>query len=136
MASETDWTYSAQADEARRGSQALLTGSEDWRLLSDIMQPRQHIDIVLPKNTYDAFVNTGLEAMLREGGVARTVILGVVTNMCCETTARSSFCRGFHTYFVSDAVGSDNVDIAQGSLKALALAFGPVVTTKEMLEIL
>ena len=84
MASETDWTYSAQADEARRGSQALLTGSEDWRLLSDIMQPRQHIDIVLPKNTYDAFVNTGLEAMLREGGVARTVILGVVTNMCCS----------------------------------------------------
>ena len=43
---------------------------------------------VTEKNTYDAFQNTGLDGQLRRWGVDTVIVGGVVTNLCCDTTAR------------------------------------------------
>jgi isochorismate hydrolase len=51
--------------------------------------------IIIPKTQYDAFHNTSLEETLRGRGVEQVIVTGMMTHLCCETTARSAFMRGF-----------------------------------------
>ena len=41
-----------------------------------------------------------------EMGVRDIVVCGVMTNLCCETTAREAFCRGYRVKFVADGTGT------------------------------
>ena len=52
-------------------------------------------EVVIEKSTYDAFHGTDAEGILNEMGVKEVVIAGVMTHLCVETTARSSFVRDF-----------------------------------------
>jgi isochorismate hydrolase len=54
------------------------------------------------KAQYDAFYNTGLESFLKEKKISQLVITGLLTHLCCETTARSAFMRGFETFSCVD----------------------------------
>lgn len=58
---------------------------------------------VVKKSQYDAFQGTELEELLNSRGVKRLVVTGVVTHLCCETTARSAFVRGFDVTLAVDA---------------------------------
>ena len=44
--------------------------------------------IITSKQTYDAFQGTELQHTLDVKGVDTVIVCGVVTNLCCETTAR------------------------------------------------
>lgn len=48
--------------------------------------------IIIKKSQYDAFYETPLENILQKKKITQLVISGVMTNLCCETTARSCFC--------------------------------------------
>ena len=91
-------------------------------------------DVVLQKNTYDAFYNTRLETILKERRVEQVVITGVLTHMCCETTARSAFCRGFEVYVPVDAVASTTRERHMGSLLSLADAVAVMMNTQEVMD--
>jgi isochorismate hydrolase len=91
---------------------------------------------VILKTQYDAFYNTDLEAMLRQAGVVRVLICGVMTHLCCETTARSAFGRDFEVYFLVDGTASYNRDFHQASLLNLAHGFASLLLTGEALAAL
>lgn len=91
-------------------------------------------EAVVRKTTYDAFLNTELEAILRIDDVEQLVITGVLTHMCCETTARSAFCRGYEVYLPIDALASSSKERHLGSLFALADAVGVVMTATEVID--
>lgn len=57
---------------------------------------------IVEKTQYDAFYRTELEEILNRKGVHYVVFAGVMTNLCCETTVRSAFVRGFHPYLPID----------------------------------
>ncbi len=59
---------------------------------------RKEDGIILTKSQYDAFYETNLEHILNEKQVKQIVITGVMTHLCCETTARSAFVRGFEVF--------------------------------------
>lgn len=61
---------------------------------------------VIDKSTNSAFIGTPLERELREAGIARVVIAGVITNNSIEATARMSGNLGFDTIVVSDATAT------------------------------
>ena len=71
---------------------------EDHALIdidSDLeIQPQE----ILQKSQYDAFINSKLESRLVEQGVKQVVIGGVMAHLCCETTARAAFVRGFEVF--------------------------------------
>jgi bifunctional isochorismate lyase/aryl carrier protein len=90
-------------------------------------------EAVLRKTTYDAFLGTGLEELLRESGKDQVVVTGVLTHMCCETTARSAFCRGFEVYLPADALASSDEAHHTASLRNLADAVAVVLSTRELL---
>jgi isochorismate hydrolase len=88
---------------------------------------------VLRKSRYSAFVGTALESMLRERGITGLVITGVMTHLCCETTARDAFMRDFNVFFVVDGTASETEDLHLSSLKTLTDGFAIPVTTEEVI---
>lgn len=64
----------------------------------------------------------------------RVVICGVMTDCCCDTTARSAFNRGFETWLVDDACGTASDEQHKAGLKGFGFAFGEVVKTEEVLK--
>ncbi|MGG1660269.1 isochorismatase family protein [Brevibacillus sp. NRS-1366] len=95
-------------------------------------------ETVIQKHRYDAFHNTQLETIIRNIrglGVADTVIItGTVTNVCCETSARSAFMRDFKVVFVSDANGGFDEMSHQATLTIIDKVFGRVMNTEELLQ--
>lgn len=89
---------------------------------------------VVDKNTYDAFINTNLASLLEERKVERIVVVGVMTDCCCDTTARSAFNRGYETWLVKDACGSASKAQHEAGLRGFGFAFGEVLTTNEVIE--
>lgn len=90
-------------------------------------------DVVLRKTRYSAFIGTGLEEMLRSAGIQSLLVTGVMTHLCCESTARDAFMRDFDVYFVIDGTASRNDDLHVSSLKTLTDGFAIPVTTEEVL---
>lgn len=89
---------------------------------------------VVAKNTYDAFINTDLQQILDEAKIRRVVVCGVMTDCCCDTTARAAFNRGYETWLVSDACGSANKTQHQAGLKGFGFAFGEIPSTDEAIS--
>jgi bifunctional isochorismate lyase/aryl carrier protein len=79
--------------------------------------------IVIQKTQYDAFYTTLLEETLRGRGVQQVVVTGVMTHLCCETTARSAFVRGFNVFFCMDGTATYTEEVHRSSLSNLAHGF-------------
>ena len=89
--------------------------------------------IVIEKTQYDAFYKTDLEADLREKDVRQIVISGVMTHLCCETTARSAFMRGFDVFFLVDGTATYNEDFHRATLRNLSHGFANLVLYDEII---
>ncbi|MBC7107322.1 MAG: isochorismatase family protein [Methanomassiliicoccales archaeon] len=90
-------------------------------------------EIVIRKTRYSAFANTDLDQVLRNLGVTQLVITGVMTHLCCETTARDAFVRDFDVFFVIDATATRNEDLHLSSLKNLCDGFAILVKSEEVI---
>jgi isochorismate hydrolase len=88
--------------------------------------------VVLPKTQYDAFYNTPMEETLRGRGVEQVVITGVMTHLCCETTARSAFTRGFEVFFCVDGTATYTEEVHRASLLNLSHGFAIPVLSEEI----
>ena len=67
-------------------------------------------------------------------GIEQVVVTGVLTHMCCETTARSAFCRGFEVYVGADATASSSEERHLQSLLAMADSVAVILGSEEILE--
>jgi len=85
------------------------------------------------KTRYDAFFNTRLEARLRARQVSQVVICGVMTHLCCETTARSAFMHGFEVFFTIDGTATYTETFHRAALLNLAHGFAVPVLVDEIL---
>jgi bifunctional isochorismate lyase/aryl carrier protein len=86
------------------------------------------------KTRYDAFMGTSLEEFLIEKGVEQVVICGVMTHLCCETTARSAFMRGFEVFFTIDGTATYNEAFHRATLLNLAHGFATPVLMQDILD--
>ncbi|MCK4252520.1 cysteine hydrolase [candidate division WOR-3 bacterium] len=89
---------------------------------------------VFIKDQYDAFLNTDLESKLKKKGVKQVVICGVLTNLCCESTARSAFMRGFEVYFITDGTATYTKDMHDATLLNLKYGFATLLTNDEVIK--
>ncbi|XP_020574830.1 nicotinamidase 2-like [Phalaenopsis equestris] len=103
----------------------IIEGTPAADLLPNI--GRRDGDRVVEKNTYSAFAGTGLEETLMELKVEEVIVTGVMTNLCCETTAREAFVKGFRVFFSTDATGTSNRDLHEATLKNMAYGFAYLV---------
>jgi bifunctional isochorismate lyase/aryl carrier protein len=89
--------------------------------------------IVIRKSQYDAFYKTTLEEILHKCHVTQVVISGVMTHLCCETTARSAFTRGFEVFFLVDGTATYNAEFHRASLLNLAHGFAILTRVNDIL---
>jgi len=75
----------------KKGS--LSIGSSDWRIQEDI-RPLDS-EIVIPKYSWDSFLNTSLEEELQKQKIERLVIVGMQTEYCVDTTVRRAYSMGY-----------------------------------------
>jgi bifunctional isochorismate lyase/aryl carrier protein len=92
--------------------------------------------MVLVKHQYDAFFDTKLENYLQKKHIEQVVICGVLTNLCCETTARSAFMRGFEVYFVTDGTATYKQKMHDASVLNLSYGFAVPVTVDAVIKLL
>lgn len=103
--------------------------------MSEITPEFKHHKVsVIKKSQYDAFFKTKLEDILHKLKVKQIVITGVMTHLCCETTARSAFMRGFEVFFTIDGTASDNIIFHNASLLNLADGFALPVYVEEIIN--
>ncbi len=88
---------------------------------------------VIAKHRYSAFYNTDLETILRCLKIEDLVISGIMTNMCCESTARDAYYRDYRVFFLADCTGSINEEMHLASLLNLAYGFAYVTTVEDII---
>jgi ureidoacrylate peracid hydrolase len=54
------------------------------------------------EHRYSSFHNTDLDLVLRTNAIRSVIVIGVVTNVCVETTAREAFVRDYYVVAVDD----------------------------------
>jgi bifunctional isochorismate lyase/aryl carrier protein len=89
-------------------------------------------DPVIEKTQYDAFFNTDLEPRLLAGRAAQLVITGVATHLCCESTARSAFMRGFAVFMAIDGTATWSRALHFASLNGLGHGCAVPVLTGDL----
>ena len=87
---------------------------------------------VLQKERYDAFWKTPLGDLLKFDGVEQVVICGVMTHLCCETTARSAFIQDYQVFFTIDGTATYTEDLHMASLLTLSHGFANTILCKEI----
>ncbi|XP_010274888.1 PREDICTED: nicotinamidase 2-like [Nelumbo nucifera] len=108
----------------------IIDGTMEAELMPEL--GRKGGDKVVEKNTYSAFRGTGLEEYLVDRGIKEVIITGVMTNLCCETTAREAFVRGFRVFFSSDATATSTRELHEATLKNMAYGFAYLVDCKRL----
>ncbi len=79
--------------------------------------------MLIEKSQYDAFLGTSLEPELRRLEISQVVICGVMTHLCCESTARSAFMRGFDVFFTVDGTATFTAAFHAATLLNLSHGF-------------
>jgi nicotinamidase-related amidase len=78
----------------------LEPGTDGWQVLAAL--ERYASDETISKTANDSFLNTRLEALLREKKSRRVIIAGWATDFCVDATVRSCTARGFETWAAAD----------------------------------
>ncbi len=105
--------------------------------LSEIILELRHPNaLVINKTQYDAFYKTPLENLLKEREITQIVVTGVMTHLCCETTARSAFVKGFTVFFPVDGTATYNEKFHQATILSLSHGFAIPVLCEEIQEAL
>lgn len=101
-------------------------------------------EAVLEKHEPNSFIGTGLRALLTDAGVTELVIVGMMSSMCIDSTARAAHEFGFDVTVVSDACAAPDLTfgdiIIPGAtvhasfMAALDGSFATVIPSRGLLE--
>lgn len=117
-------------------TQGMRTGTPGVDIIQELQpQPGEY---VIEKHRYDAFHNTPLDSILHTcrgmNQVDTVMIIGTVTNVCSESTARSAFMRDYKVMFLSDANGGFDDTSQQATLTIMAKVFARVIDTDTLVN--
>lgn len=88
---------------------------------------------LIDKTQYDAFYKTDLDKTLSRLNIKQLVICGVMSNLCCESTARSAFIRGYEVLMPVDATATYNLELHTSAYTGLAFGFLPLMKSTEII---
>jgi nicotinamidase-related amidase len=88
--------------------------------------------LLVDKNLPSSFAGTDLEKWLRENQIDTLTVTGYMTQMCCDSTARDGFHRGYKVEFLSDATGTLTVGNDSGKVPDKDLHNSVLVTQASM----
>jgi nicotinamidase-related amidase len=96
---------------------------------------RQDGDHEILKQTWGAFVRTGLDEHLKGLGVTQVVVAGVATSFGVESTARQAYEHGYHVTLATDAMTDFSAEAHENSVVRIFPSLGETGTTDEVLKL-
>jgi ureidoacrylate peracid hydrolase len=95
-------------------------------------------DFVFPKCRYSAFTPgaSPLPAWLAEREVRSVLVVGTLTNVCCESTARDAMQHGYDTIMVADANAARDRGAHDATLRTFLEFFGDVLTSGQVVALI
>jgi len=109
-----------------------MAGSEGAQVIPELA-PHDG-DFQIPKRTYSAFHDTGLDSLLRGLGVDRVLLTGVHTHICGMHTAADAFFRGFKVVVITDAINAFSAEDHARGLAYIEEMYGAdLVSSDEVL---
>jgi nicotinamidase-related amidase len=136
-------TVHIQHVATRPGATTFLPDTEGVKF-HDSIAPREGETIIV-KHFPNSFRDTNLQEYLKELGVERLVICGMMTHMCVEACTRAAADLGYQVMLAADActtrsLAYDNVKVPAEHVHAAALAalksYAQVMKTEEILKLL
>ena len=91
-------------------------------------------DLVVRKHRYSAFSGTAMDNLLRRNGIRTTIVTGVSTNICVESTLREAFNLGYYVVVPRDCVASNNAELHKATLKNVEFLIGDVTSAGDLLD--
>jgi bifunctional isochorismate lyase/aryl carrier protein len=110
----------------------LMEDSEFSELISEFDLPQ--VELII-KSQYDAFYDSNLDEILQKNKIEQVIITGVMTHLCCETTARSAFVNGYNVFFPIDGTATYNEEFHLATLTNLAHGFANITLTKNLTQV-
>lgn len=123
------------------GGPVFVAGSKGAEIVSSAA-PRPG-ETVIVKNYPNAFRETELKRVLDENGIKEVVIIGAMSHMCVNATARAAADQGYLPTIVHDACATMDLEfegvrvladqVHAANMAALAFAYGKVVSAAEVI---
>lgn len=126
--------YFFTQENATRHRDNLTEGADGHQLYPALdVQPA---DIFANKSRFSAFMPTAsdLPVKLTAEGIKNVVIAGMLTNMCCETSARDAMMLDFRVVMVSDANAARFIEDHNIGFSTVFQSFGDVMTMHEVID--
>jgi ureidoacrylate peracid hydrolase len=125
--------YFFTPENAARHRDNLTEGAPGQRLHDDL--DVREGDVVANKSRFSAFIpgKSDLPEKLAARGVRNVVIAGMLTNFCCETSARDAMMLDYRVAMISDANAARYEEDHNIGFSTVFQSFGDVMTTNEMI---
>ena len=87
------------------------------------------------KRRYSAFIpgSSNIDMVLKDNGIDTLIVVGVATNVCCESCARDAMMLNYRVLMVSDSCATASDSEQAAALGNFYLFFGDVQTTDEVM---
>ncbi|MCJ7802241.1 MAG: isochorismatase family protein [Candidatus Marinimicrobia bacterium] len=109
----------------------LMKDNNYSQLIAEFDIPQTELIV---KSQYDAFYETNLNDILQKNNIEQVIITGVMTHLCCETTARSAFVRGYNVFFPIDGTATYNEEFHNATLTNLAHGFANITLIENLIH--
>lgn len=87
-------------------------------------------DIILEKNSYDAFVNPRLNEILKKKKIKYLIPTGVLGDGCVHATIQGGFSKGYSYLILKDLVETTDLPIRQKLIKIMREFYWPMLYGK------
>ena len=132
----TSPVYAEQLQKQGTYGKAFLSGTWGADYWEDIRPAGNPREAEIIKHRYSAFHGTELDLILRSNGIKTLVMTGVATGGCVYTTAVDGFFRDYYVVITSDSTADADEQTHSVFLRRFQYAYGDVVPSTEILEIL
>ncbi|WP_047149014.1 cysteine hydrolase [Aquamicrobium sp. LC103] len=93
-------------------------------------------DEIADKYRFSAFIQgaSDIDRRLRDQGIDTLIIAGVITNVCCESSARDAMMLNYRVIMTSDATQAVTTEEQLASLSIIYSNFGDVMDTEMIIK--
>jgi nicotinamidase-related amidase len=95
----------------------------------------QEGDVVIKEHwAQSGFANTDLDLQLKQHGIQKIILVGLIANSCIESTGRFGMELGYHVTLVKDATAAFSTEGMKAAEINAPMFAHAILTTKELLE--
>ena len=131
-----DWRFANPTQWSITRSHSFAKGTWGGEFHADFA-PREGDVVVRQHWGQSGFANTDLDMQLKQHGISRVIIVGLLANTCIESTARYAMELGYHVTLVRDATAAFRPEMMHAAHELNGPTFAhAIVTTKQLIGLL